>query len=81
MNPNVVVLLGCVFVWIIGFFQIRCEMILKRRELFLPCDYKRKKCRILIRIYKDIKLYSPAKTSTVFDVNSQGDVFASLNII
>lgn len=81
-NPKVVALLGSVFVWVIGFFSNKKWNEIKKKRLVSSLRLKKKKeCRILIPTYKDIELHSPARTRTKFDVNAQGDVLASLDII
>mgnify|MGYP003291352390 CR=1 FL=1 len=81
-NSTFVSIVTNAFVGIVGFFSNKgWEKLKKTRTIFALRLVKERDCKIVMPIYENIDLHPKINSKTLFSVNEQSDVLASLNII
>ena len=81
-NSEAFSLIASFFAWVVGMFTNKgWEKIKKARRISALRLRKDRTCKIVMPTYNNIDLYPQSRSRTMFDVNSQGDVLASLNVV
>lgn len=81
-NEELVSLLLNLVALVVGFLTNKgWERIKKKRAVSALKLDRKKLCKIIVPTYEDVKLHQHGNVTTGFNVNGQGDVLASINII